>query len=224
MSLLFFQKVVNKSEIKKELKHSFIKEAIEYIKYFLKVLTVVLIAYIFIKNSIFDTFRVDGQSMSPNYQDKEKVYIDKITPKFGEYQRGDVVIVDMPIEHCNNNTDDQKWCFFIKRIIGLPGEQVMIRDGDVFILNDKYKKGVLLDETKYLDGNINTYINVTSGTEEFKSDILQDDEYFVMGDNRMGSKDSRKFGEITKSMIVGKDFYRPRTGFFDEPLYNIANN
>jgi len=224
MTSIHFEKVVSTKDIHNNVNLTWARELGDYLVYFVKTFILVCLFYLIIKGNVFDTFQVDGKSMAPNYKDEEKVYIDKATPKFSKYERGDVIIVKMPIEECGNKNPGQTACFFIKRIIGLPGEQVSIKAGEVFIINQEYPKAVKLDETAYLSKDVKTYKENNSGTSEFKSKVLSDNEYFALGDNRIVSKDSRFFGPITKDMIEGKEFYRPDEGFFKLPTYNIPNN
>lgn len=223
MSQIDFEKVVSESEVKKRFKSGPIREILEYLGYFAKVFFIVTICYILIRGNVFDSFNVSGASMMPNYIDGEKVYIDKITPQFGEYGRGDVVIVERSIDECHDTKIGQTHCYYIKRIVGLPGEQVFIEDGSVYIMNEEYSEGVKLDESSYLSGDVQTLSKLVSGTDRVYSGWLGTNEYYVLGDNRAVSQDSRSFGKIEKEDIQGKEFFRPKEGFFDSPEYNISD-
>lgn len=128
---------------------------------------------------VFEPFAVNGGAMSPTYNDGDYLLINKFDTSFG---RGDVVVFRYP-------KDPNQ--FFIKRVIGLPSETVGIQSGKVLI------NGQILSET-YYNGETLPDSSVT----------LNQDQYFVLGDNRTKSFDSRSFGPITKSSIQGKIFYK----------------
>lgn len=133
-------------------------------------------------------FFVRGASMEPTYENGDYLIVDQISYRFNAPERGEVIIFRFP-----QNPSQ----FFIKRIIGLPGETVSINDGTVTIKNVENPDGFILDEP-YLN-------NSTNGSLEVK---LQEDEYFMMGDNRGASYDSRSWGPLSDNFIVGKVFLR----------------
>jgi signal peptidase I len=145
--------------------------------------------------------------MEPNFEDHEYLIIDELSYRFREPQRGDIVVFKYP------NDPSQ---YFIKRIIGLPGETIEIKDSRVRVYKDKGSVGYFLNESQYLS-DVETYAN--------KNFQIGDDEYFVLGDNRPNSMDSRMFGPVHKKMIVGRVWLRgwPVTKFrvFRTPEYNI---
>jgi signal peptidase I len=106
--------------------------------------------------------------------------------------------------------------FYLKRIVGLPGERVKVVENKVIIYNTDYPQGMVLSE-EYLDTGMDT-----QGT---KSYVLAENQYFVMGDNRTASYDSRNFGPIDYSSIVGRTFFRgyplTRLQLFQNPDYNL---
>lgn len=137
-----------------------------------------LAIFFFVYILIVQPHRVKGESMVPNFADGELLLTEKVTYRFQEVRRGDVVVFEAP---ASRKVD------FIKRIIGLPGDSVEIRNGSVSI-ND----GKLIEpyETQSTDGNL----KITVG----------ENQYFVLGDNRMASSDSRSFGPIDKGTIKGR--------------------
>lgn len=143
----------------------------------LQTVLVSLAIFLFVYVFIVQPHRIKGESMVPNFSDGELVLTEKINYYFGKVQRGDVVVFQAP----NRNVD------YIKRIIGLPGETVKIEDGVVFINDNKLAEPY---ETQTTQG---------SG-----SLTLTDGEYFVLGDNRGSSSDSRSFGPIKNSSIKGR--------------------
>ncbi len=135
-------------------------------------------------------FIVSGASMEPTFETGQYLFVDQISYDFSPPKRGEVIIFRYP-------KDPSK--FFIKRVIGLPNETVEMRGKDVIIKNKKHPSGIILDEP-YLDKD---NINVTNMTT-----VLQDNEYFALGDNRRASSDSRIWGPLPEDLIVGRPFIR----------------
>lgn len=164
-----------------------------------------LIVYIF----FLQPHQVSGHSMDNNFQDGQYVLTDKVSFRFRSPKRGEVIVFHAPKNACPNGTD----CDFIKRIIALPGESISIQD------NKYYLNGQLLDE-QYIPSTMPT---VPGSYMENKTITLKEDEYFVSGDNRTGSSDSRFWGPIDKENIVGRVFFSywplQRFGLIDNPEY-----
>lgn len=144
---------------------------------------VVLIIGLLFRAFIMQPYIVEGSSMEINFHDKEILIVDKISYKFHQIHRGDTIIFQAP----KNPQDD-----YIKRVIAFPGETVMIQNGKVKI------NGMLLEEP---------YIQ--NGTQTLTSDkifrlTLGPDQYFVMGDNRGNSSDSREWGPLPKVNVIGR--------------------
>ena len=137
---------------------------------------------------IAQPFVVSGASMDPTFANGEYLIVDEATYKFNDPQRGDVIIFRYP-------QDTTK--FFIKRIIGLPLETVHVEGSEIRIVNEASPEGFTLDET-YLTYTAESNIRIK----------LQEDEYFVMGDNRPASSDSRVWGPLNRDLIVGRAFVR----------------
>lgn len=160
-----------------------IKKIIDYIK---TILIAIIITF-FVKYFIVDLTAVSGRSMEPTLQTGYIMIVNKISNNLGtDYKRGDIVIVNSPIE-------DK---LYIKRVIGLPNDEVVIKDGSIYINNHKLNENYLKDNT------------ITKETTFINSWNLEPDEYFLVGDNRENSNDSRKFGPIKRSDFVGKAFLR----------------
>ncbi len=160
---------------------------------FLKIVVISLVIILPIRYFIIQPFYVKGASMEPTFHDHQYLIIDEIGYRFNAPKRGDIVVFRYP-----QNPQE----YFIKRVIGLPEERVEIRDGSVYIYNDQYPEGFVLDESAYLADNIKTY----DLSEEIVT--LHDGEYFVLGDNRNASKDSRSFGAVNKSFLTGRVMFR----------------
>ncbi|MBD3244694.1 MAG: signal peptidase I [Candidatus Moranbacteria bacterium] len=140
---------------------------------------------------IIQPFIVKGASMQPNFYDGEYLIVNEIGWRVKEAERGEVIVFKNP----RNNGE-----YFIKRIIGLPDERIVIKGGVIKIYNDQYPNGFLLDETNYLPDS-----RVTSGNID---ETLGEDEYFVLGDNRGASSDSRYWGPLPEKLVVGKTWIR----------------
>lgn len=155
--------------------------------------TVVLAGSIFVVSYLFlfQPHQVKGTSMDPNFHNEEFLLTDKLSYRFNEPKRGEVIIFKAPpTEPC---AEDE--CEYIKRIIGLPGENVKVSGGSIYINNEKLVE-------PYLDANLKT--NSGSYFSEGKAVLIPEGYYFACGDNRLHSRDSREFGPIKKEAIVGK--------------------
>jgi signal peptidase I len=128
--------------------------------------------------------------MEPSFYDHEYLIIDEISYRITQPNRGDIVVFRYP-------NDPRQ--FFIKRIIGLPGERVVVADGVVRIFGPGDNQGKILDESSYL-GSLTTI-----GSKDI---TLGEGEYFMMGDNRSASLDSRVFGAVPGDFIVGRVWFR----------------
>lgn len=174
----------------------------------LKILAVALAIVIPFRLLVAEPFVVSGSSMLPNYHNNDYLIIDRITYLRQQPQRGDVVVLKFPKDTSQ---------FFIKRIIGLPGEKIQIRQGHVVIYNSEHPEGKILEES-YLPSQVETL----GRTEPVQ---LGSAEYFVLGDNRTASSDSRVWGILPKDDIVGKVWLRVfppgRFGIVHTPTYNL---
>lgn len=140
-------------------------------------LGLLIVVFIF----LYQPVKVEGNSMNPLLSDQERIFINKFVYHFEPIDRGDVVVFWYPLDRSKS---------FIKRVVGLPGETIQIRKGDVYIdgkeLSDQYVP------PNYLDGSEYGPLKIPRG------------EYFVMGDHRDSSNDSRVFGPVPRSLIYGK--------------------
>lgn len=168
-------------------KKSFWREAEEVMKVFLVSLAIVLP----IRYFIVQPFIVRGASMEPNFENREYLIIDEASYYLREPKRGEVVVFRYPLDRRQ---------YFIKRIIGLPGERVEIQNGRVHIINAQYPDGFVLEEPYLVPPDRFTRPDMIS--------TLGDNEYFVMGDNRDFSSDSRLWGPLGKHLIVGRTLLR----------------
>lgn len=165
-------------------------KAIALVLEMIQVLAVSLAIIIPVRWFLIQPFYVQGASMEPNFFDHEYLIIDELSYRLDDPRRGDVVVFHYP--------NDPKQ-FFIKRVIGLPSETVEISDGKVRIYNEAHPNGILLDETSYLDQDF---------TAASQTVTLKADQYYLLGDNRSSSLDSRFFGPVDRSHIVGRVWVR----------------
>jgi len=155
-----------------------------------KVILISLVIVIPIRHYVIQPFLVKGASMEPGFHDGEYLIVDELSYQFKDPERGEVIIFHYP-----RNTKE----YFIKRVIGLPNERVEIKNREVIVYNNEYPRGKKITEG-YLKDNEFTKGNLTLKLEE--------DEYFVLGDNRQASSDSRVWGAVKKDHIVGKAWVR----------------
>lgn len=163
----------------------------DFFVFLLETIKIVILAVIIvfpIRYFVFQPFFVQGISMEPSFFNGDYLIVDEITYRFRDPQRGEVIIFKYP------QSPTQR---YVKRIIGLPGETIIIENGQISII-DKNKK-FILDELGYLPDSY------TGG--EIKAS-LSGDEYFVLGDNRAFSSDSRRWGALSREFIIGKVYLR----------------
>ena len=158
----------------------------QFIMSFIETVVVALVISVVLYLFVMTPHEVFGNSMHPTYQNGEYLMANKIQYKIlGDPERGDVIIFKY------SDTQD-----FIKRVIGLPGDTIMIKDGQIYVNNEQ------LDESNYLASTV-----ITSGGDyihEGETITVGDNQYFVCGDNRPHSSDSRTFGPINRDQIKGK--------------------
>ncbi|MDO8435090.1 MAG: signal peptidase I [bacterium] len=180
----------------------------ETVKEFLQIAIIALAIVLPIRYFLVQPFLVKGASMEPNFHDSEYLLIDELSYRFREPLRGEVVVI-----HAKESIKD----FYIKRLIGFPGERVVI-SGGVVTIYDAEGKGVQLSES-YLPQGLATNGDVTM--------TLAADEFFVLGDNRPSSLDSRFIGAIKRSALVGRVWIRgwpfDRLEKFEAPTYTTSN-
>lgn len=158
----------------------------------LKLVILALVVVVPFRIFIAQPFIVEGASMDPTFKNGQYLIVDKLTYQFSTPERGSVLIFRYP-------KNPKK--YFIKRVIGLPGETVNIENGRVRIINNKNPEGFVLNEP---------YVVYETGENITKT--LEDGEYFVLGDNRPASADSRLWGAVPEDNIIGRPaarFYPP---------------
>lgn len=159
---------------------------------FLETIVVSLAIFAVIYIFLFQPHQVDGRSMEPNFQNAEYILTDKVSYRFGEPKRGDVVVFHSPQDA---STD------FIKRITGVPGDMVSVKGGYFFLNGERLEEEYINDPGQVMPGRF---------LREGQSVEVPMGEYLVMGDNRLHSSDSREWGFVPKANIVGRAFFRYR--------------
>lgn len=149
-------------------------------------LAIFAVVYIF----LFQPHQVDGRSMEPNFHNGEYILTDKLSYRLHPPKRGDVVVFHSPQDERSD---------FIKRIIGVPGDTILLRGGHVYLNGTKLEEKYVNDPGQVLPGR---YIR------EGDTISVAPGQYIVMGDNRLHSSDSREWGPVTFGGIVGRAFFR----------------
>lgn len=157
--------------------------------FFLDILEVIVFAvaiFLFLYLLVLQPHKIKGASMEPNFPDGEYLLTDKVTYRFGEPKRGDVIVFEAPTGEGEE---------FIKRIVGLPGEGISVRNGKVYINGELLKESYIPEASPTHGGNF---------LSENESFTVPEGNFFVLGDNRLHSSDSRSFGTITKDKMTGR--------------------
>lgn len=180
---------------------AFLISLAEFVKVFVIAAAIILPIRLF----LIQPFYVKGESMEPNFHEAEYLIIDKLTPHFKPYIRGEVIVFRYP------RTERH---YLIKRIIGLPGEKIEIRNRKITIYNTEHPKGFMLNEKNYSPRPLR---NEADNVE------LNGHQYYVLGDNRPVSLDSERFGPVDEDQIVGRVAFRglpiDRISTFKSPTY-----
>ena len=195
-------------EEKEEVKRSLLRAALDYLGELIRVVVISLAIILPVRYFLVQPFYVKGASMEPNFYDHEYLVIDELSYRLRDPARGEIVVFRYP-------NDPRQ--FFIKRVIGLPGETVQFDNGKISIKNAAHPKGFVLNEP-YLSPSL-----VTVGGQET---TLAREKYYLLGDNRTSSLDSRYFGALSRSYIIGRAWIRgwplDRVTKFLTPTYEIG--
>jgi len=152
------------------------------------VLTIVI--FLVIQTLVAQPYKVEQHSMETTLLPDQYVLVDKLTPRFNDYGRGDVVVFEPPTEFRGDGTP------FIKRIIGLPGDRVAIHDGAVYVDEVRLEEPYVRDDER------------TEANGPASSWVIAPGDLFVLGDNRENSSDSRVFGPVRRDSVVGRAWLR----------------
>ncbi len=162
----------------------------QYVKYIAVNILIAAVISLLLINYVASAYKIRGHSMNSVLMDRERIIISKIAVTLGKIERFDIVVLYKPNERKKS---------IIKRIIGLPGETIELREGDVYI-NDKKLFQPFLDT--------DTRKDFVARADNMRPMVIRDGFYFVMGDNRPVSHDSRSFGPVPRESIYGKTFFR----------------
>ena len=157
-------------------------------------LVLTLVIFVVIQNFVAQPYKVQQESMEHTLLQEQYVLVDKLTPRFDEYKRGDIVVFTPPSDWAGDSGTP-----FIKRVIGVGGDTVEIHDGLVFI------DGVQLDEPYIFTEDDGTPQPTTASRERW---AIPEGEVFLMGDHRGDSADSRAFGPVEVSQVIGRAWLR----------------
>jgi signal peptidase I len=174
----------DESDAAAESTRSSVRSAVEWVV----IVVAALVAALLIKTFLLQAFYIPSDSMNPTLVQRDRVLVNKLSYHFHDVHRGDIVVFERPPGETDPKIKD-----LIKRVIGLPGDTVEGRDGAILI------DGRILREP---------YVAKNSPMSDFPARAIPKGQYWVMGDNRGNSKDSRVFGPISKSLIVGRAFIR----------------
>ncbi len=159
-----------------------------------KIFILALVIVVPIRILVFQPFFVKGDSMEPNFANGDYLIVDELSYHFRDPKRGEVVVFKYPANPSQR---------YIKRIVGLPEETIEVQPGKVFVYasaKDNPQIPVQLDESEYLPDYI-------SALDQGKLQLLEN-EYYVLGDNRPFSSDSRRWGSLPKENIIGRVLFR----------------
>lgn len=154
-------------------------------------MALVLLIVLPIRYFLIQPFFVDGASMEPNFDNGQYLIIDELSYRLRPVERGEVIVFRPPLNPAS---------FYIKRVIGLPGESVEITDSRVEIFNKDHPLGFVLNESAYLSSG--------AFMADMKKQSLGPNDFFVMGDNRQASSDSRYWGSVPRQNIIGRVWLR----------------
>ena len=177
---------------------------------FVQVIIIAAIIVLPIRYFVFQPFIVKGDSMVPNFHSGDYLIVDEISYRFSGPSRGDVIVFHYPLDESQR---------FIKRVIGLPGETVEVKEGKITVIPKDGENVFTLNEKLYLPDLLSTGGDVKI--------TLKEDEFFVLGDNRQFSYDSRIWGVMPKKDLIGKAAFRllpiNQFSYISTPLYEIFN-
>lgn len=168
---------------------------------------IAILTVVIVRNFLLQPFLVNGASMEPTFSSGDYLLVDELTYRLRVPERGEVIVFRYPGDES---------VYYIKRIIGLPGERVELGKEGIFIFNSEQPDGFRLDET-YMPGEMSSY--------EAKEFPLSKTQYFVMGDNRTHSFDSRNWGPVKTDEVIGLVRLRlwpvPKISVFEAPQYKL---
>lgn len=180
-------KEISGETVEKNIGRKSIKNLLPFVWEIIQIVVIASVIVLPIRYFLFQPFIVKGESMAPNFKPGDYLIVDEISYRFSDPQRGSVIVFKYPKDTTQR---------FIKRIIGLPGETVEIESGKITI----YRENSFVLNEDYISDDLKTEGDVKI--------VLGSDEYFVLGDNRSYSYDSRMWGTVPREYIIGKAYLR----------------
>lgn len=165
-----------------------------FVEWVLVIVGAILLALV-VKVFLLQAFYIPSLSMSPTLRVGDRVLVNKLSYRLHDVNRGDVIVFERPASETSSTIPD-----LIKRVVGLPGESISFIDGAVYV------DGKRLDESYLSDGTVTSSANAPNKCTAEAPCVVPSGQIWVMGDNRSDSKDSRYFGSIDESTIVGRAF------------------
>ena len=165
-----------------------------FVEWVLVIVGAILLALV-VKVFLLQAFYIPSLSMYPTLREGDRVLVNKLSYRLHDVNRGDVIVFERPASETSSNIPD-----LIKRVVGLPGESISFIDGAVYV------DGKRLDESYLSDGTVTSSANAPNKCTAEAPCVVPLGQVWVMGDNRSDSKDSRYFGSIDESTIVGRAF------------------
>ncbi|CAM8639170.1 LepB Signal peptidase I [Acidimicrobiia bacterium] len=165
-----------------------------FVEWVLVIVGAILLALV-VKVFLLQAFYIPSLSMSPTLRKGDRVLVNKLSYRLHDVNRGDVIVFERPASETSSTIPD-----LIKRVVGLPGESISFIDGAVYV------DGKRLDESYLSDGTVTSSANAPNKCTAEAPCVVPSGQVWVMGDNRSDSKDSRYFGSIDESTIVGRAF------------------
>jgi signal peptidase I len=160
-------------------------------------LVLTLIIFFVIQTFVAQPYKVQQQSMEHTLEPDQYVLVDKLTPRFDTYKRGDIVVFTPPADWAPDDGTP-----FIKRVIGLGGDTVEVRDGSVYV------NGTKVDEPYLYADAPGDPVQPTTVSGDTHRWVIADGDLFLMGDHRENSQDSRTFGEVRVTQVIGRAWLR----------------
>jgi len=165
-----------------------------FVEWVLVIVGAILLALV-VKVFLLQAFYIPSLSMYPTLREGDRVLVNKLSYRLHDVNRGDVIVFERPASETSSNIPD-----LIKRVVGLPGESISFIDGAVYV------DGKRLDESYLSDGTVTSSANAPNKCTTEAPCVVPSGQVWVMGDNRSDSKDSRYFGSVDQSTIVGRAF------------------
>lgn len=192
-----------------------------------KIVWISVILLILARVFIFQPVEVNGASMLPNYHTGDRLIVEQFSTRLNQqYKRGQVIVVYADPHDIKNDNVFTRFgkIFYIKRVIGLPGESIATKGSKTCIYNSQFPEGAVVTEN-YLSQEVKRGLDRGEVADYSRRDIPEG-QYFIMGDNRLNSSDSRMFGSVSEQALLGKEWIRfwpvNQADVFDIPSFTYT--